>query len=224
MTDFDRGPDWVPLVFWDGDLPFVGWQKKGMLRAVLGIEFSGGMKAWTPKKDGAGYKERKVQASAATPRISATQGAKKVSNAADLPRSRNFPKLKALAESGDVAVQFLLGVSYDRGEGVDQNYQEAVRWWRKAAERGHGEAQLNLSWMYEAGHGTEQDYAQAVAWCEKAAAQGNAIAQCNLGWMYEMGRGVKKDSRAAAKLYSSAAQGNKRASELLRRPGWSEER
>lgn len=49
-----------------------------------------------------------------------------------------------LAEAGDVKAQFKLGVMYDRGENVPQNFAEAEKWYRAAAEQGHPEAQLAL--------------------------------------------------------------------------------
>ena len=64
-----------------------------------------------------------------------------------------------LAEAGDAELQFSLGVMYEHGEGVRQDYAEAVRWYRKAAEQGYAEAQNNLGLMYDQGQGVRQDYA-----------------------------------------------------------------
>ena len=47
-----------------------------------------------------------------------------------------------LAEAGDVEAQFKLGVMYDHGENVPQDFAEAMKWYRVAAEQGHAEAQL----------------------------------------------------------------------------------
>ena len=48
------------------------------------------------------------------------------------------------AEQGDADAQYNLGISYDRGEGVPQDYVEAVKWYRKAAEQGDADAQNKL--------------------------------------------------------------------------------
>ena len=40
---------------------------------------------------------------------------------------------KPLAEQGDVDAQYHLGVMYDNGDGVSQDYKEAVRWYTLAA-------------------------------------------------------------------------------------------
>ncbi len=38
------------------------------------------------------------------------------------------------AEQGNAAVQFNLGVMYENGQGVRQDYVQAVQWYRKASE------------------------------------------------------------------------------------------
>ena len=43
---------------------------------------------------------------------------------------------RPLAEQGDAAAQAALGVIYHYGQGVPQDYAEAVRWYRKAAAQG----------------------------------------------------------------------------------------
>ena len=85
-----------------------------------------------------------------------------------------------LAEAGDVELQFSLGVMYEHGEGVRQDYAEAVRWYRKAAEQEYAEAQNNLGVMYAEGRGVRQDYAEAVRWYRKAAEQEDAESQNKL--------------------------------------------
>ncbi len=42
---------------------------------------------------------------------------------------------------------------YDEGLGVTQDYAEAMKWYRKAAEQGHAGAQHNLGFMYTEGQG-----------------------------------------------------------------------
>ena len=66
---------------------------------------------------------------------------------------------------------------YDNGEGLEQHFKEAVKWYQKAADQGDAEAQMNLGLMYENGEGVEQDDKEAVKWYQKAADQGDALAQ-----------------------------------------------
>jgi TPR repeat protein len=42
-----------------------------------------------------------------------------------------------LADQGDADAQFNLGVMYDRGDGIPQDYAEAAKWHRLAAEQGN---------------------------------------------------------------------------------------
>ena len=94
---------------------------------------------------------------------------------------------------------------YDRGQGVPQNYAEAVKWYRKAADQGEALAQSTLGFMYAKGQGVPQNYAEAVRWFRKAADQGNARAQRNLGFMYANGQGVPRDYVQAHKWSNLAA-------------------
>jgi TPR repeat protein len=62
---------------------------------------------------------------------------------------------------------------YEHGDGVAQNYAEAVKWYRLAADQGDADAQFFLGTMYEQGHGVPQDYVQAHMWYNLAGAQGH---------------------------------------------------
>ncbi len=78
-----------------------------------------------------------------------------------------------LAEQGYPLAQATLGLMYAEGEGVAQDYQEAVRWSRLAAEQGHASGQFSLGAMYIAGQGVPKDYVLAHMWVNLAAGQGN---------------------------------------------------
>ena len=71
---------------------------------------------------------------------------------------------------------------YCKGNECDDNsaYEEAVSWYRKAAELGHAEAQYRMGKSYYEGKGAERDYAEAEKWYRKAAEQGSAVAQAAL--------------------------------------------
>jgi hypothetical protein len=74
--------------------------------------------------------------------------------------------------------------------GVPQDYAEAARWYRKAADQGNAHGQNYLGELYINGLGVPQDYAEAARWFRKAADQGLALAQHNLGRMYDESKGV----------------------------------
>ncbi len=109
----------------------------------------------------------------------------------------------------DAREQYNLGVAYCSGKEVPQDYQEAVKWFRLAAEQGLNQAQLALGVCYETGEGVNKDYKEAARLYTLAAKQGNVSAQIKLGCCYETGAGVNKDHKEAARLYTLAAkQGN----------------
>ena len=125
---------------------------------------------------------------------------------------RYLPVFQELSNKGYAEAQYYLGYCYYNGKGVTQDYTEAVKWYRKAAEQGNATAQCNLGYCYYSGEGVTQDYAEAVKWFRKAAEQGNAQAQCNLGYCYKYGEGVTQDYTEAVKWYRKAAeQGNAKA-------------
>ena len=111
-----------------------------------------------------------------------------------------------LAELGDHAAQFNLGLMYRHGLGVSQDYAKAVLWYRLAAVQGNAKAQTNLGSLYEKGQGVAQDYAKAVLWYRLAAVQGNAKGQTNLGALYANGEGVIQDYSMAHMWFNIAAR------------------
>jgi hypothetical protein len=108
--------------------------------------------------------------------------------------------IKPLAEQGLPEAQFNLGLMYENGQGVPQDYAEALKWYRKAAEQGNAKA---VKWYRKA---AEQGNAKAVKWYRKAAEQGNAEAQFNLGLMYDKRQGVPQNYAEAVKWYRKAAE------------------
>lgn len=97
------------------------------------------------------------------------------------------------------------GLAYFYGNGVPQDYTQAVKLFRKAAYQGHVNAQYNLGYAYYYGQGVQQDYNEAVKWFRKAAVQGDSCAQISLGHVYFSGTAVQQDYTEAVKWYRKAA-------------------
>lgn len=110
------------------------------------------------------------------------------------------------AKDGDAEAQHDLARCYYHGYGITQNYEEAVKWWRLAAEQGYAEAQFNLGVSYAFGEGVRQDYEEAVKRWRLAAEQGNAKAQYNLGLSYAQGKGVTQSYKESVKWFRLAAK------------------
>ena len=90
---------------------------------------------------------------------------------------------------------------YDR-----KDYEQAIVYFRKAAERGNEFAEYKLGECYEHGQGVVKDFAEAVKWYRRAAERGNEFAEYKLGECYESGVGVTKDLTEAVKWYLKAAK------------------
>jgi uncharacterized protein len=106
--------------------------------------------------------------------------------------------LLAKAQRGDRGAQFWLGAAYEGGWFGKPDFQEALKWLRKAAAHGDPDAQASLGQMYEEGEGIQQNYKQAAKWYRKAAEHvpdlgGAGQGRNNLGLLYLDGRGVPKD-------------------------------
>ena len=133
-------------------------------------------------------------ASAEQPRNDVTDG----------PDESAAERYTSAAEQGDPHAQNALGLAYQAGQGVDQDYGEALAWFRRAAEQGHAEAQWRLCEAYADGLGVERDRAEAKAWCLPAAEAGHVWAQERLGQLYD--RGSPPDYPQALEWYRRASE------------------
>jgi len=97
------------------------------------------------------------------------------------------------ANAGDPLAQYEMAVRYADGEGVPQNYQDAMAWFAKAAANGNEKAQCKLGLGYIKGIGVPHDEREAVIWFKRAANRGDIRAQSALSDVYLSGRGVPRD-------------------------------
>jgi uncharacterized protein len=82
------------------------------------------------------------------------------------------------AAQGDADAQYQLGLWYMVGEEpLTQNYEEAVKWFRRSANQGLAGSQFKLATIYWAGKGVKRDAFQAHMWANLAAAQGAKMAE-----------------------------------------------
>lgn len=108
-----------------------------------------------------------------------------------------------LAQQGDSEAQNQLGMDYLLGiNGQSKNSQQAVYWFRKAAERNLDVAQLNLGIQYHLGNGVPKNEQESIKWVHQAASQGLIPAQTRLGAFY----GIKKNYQESFKWFNLAAQ------------------
>ena len=130
-----------------------------------------------------------------------------------------LPKTKLLPHSGicNRHAQFQIAWDYNAGEGVDQDYKQAMYWYLKAAAQESVGAYVNIGYMYKHGQGVEKDYQAAFEWFTKAAECDNATAWYNLAIMYHYGEGRPVDLRQALDLYRKAqSSGTRDVSQKIR--------
>jgi hypothetical protein len=109
--------------------------------------------------------------------------------------------LTASAENGDAAAQLKLGMRYYEGEGrrYPHDYEEALKWFHRAADQGNAEAQARIGMIYHFGRGVPRDDAEAARWYLLAANGGYGWAQLQLSDMYRRGAGVPRDDQESRK-------------------------
>jgi hypothetical protein len=110
-----------------------------------------------------------------------------------------------LAEAGDPAAAFSLGVLYDIGQGVPADPATAFYWYRRAADAGHSAAEFNVAVMEDSGQIGPRNITEAAVWYGRAAARGNHRAEYNLGLLYAAGDGVPRNPDLALAWYRAAA-------------------
>jgi TPR repeat protein len=84
-----------------------------------------------------------------------------------------FAVLLRAAETGCVRAQFLVGLAYHTGRGVELDYDRAASWYRRAACCADPDAIANLGLMAAAGQGAPADEIDAFTWLESAVALGH---------------------------------------------------
>ena len=118
--------------------------------------------------------------------------------------------MRRAAEKGVPEAQFWIGVGYDQNQwfGITDK-QEALKWFKQAAEHGYVDAEVELGRCYEDGDGVEQNYTLAADWYRRAAEHvpdlgGAGQGRNYLGNLYMAGLGVPKDYVQAYKWFSLA--------------------
>ncbi len=129
----------------------------------------------------------------------------------------DIKELTKAAKKGDPAAQCKMGDYFFNGEGGEEDYAQALEWYKKAAAQDYAEAIFHLAVCYEEGYGVEVDEEIGVKYEKRAAELGNADAQFYLGNTYDSGfGGEEKDENKAAEWYRKAAeQGHDEAQNAL---------
>ena len=121
-----------------------------------------------------------------------------------------YPKalklLLPLAKKGYAKAQLYIGDCYANGNGVIMDSEEAVKWYRAAADQELAEAQHRLFVCYRDGVGVKRDSKTAAKFCRKAAEAEHDEAMFDMGMLYANGKGVEENAKSAFKWFRKGAE------------------
>lgn len=89
--------------------------------------------------------------------------------------------LKRWHKSGNVEATYMLGVKAYKGDGIEQDFAKAAKYFRQASIKGYARASFSLGLQYRNGKGVDQSDETAMVLFRKAALKGLPIAKQYLG-------------------------------------------
>jgi localization factor PodJL len=138
---------------------------------------------------------------------SAVSGAGESTSRQSLPPALIGPlSLRLAAANGDASAEFQVGSRFADGKGIKQDFDAALKWYRRSAGRGFALAQYRLGTLYERGLGVAKDSHRARVWYERAARQDNIKAMHNLAVLAAGSGSGKPDYDTAARWFAEAAE------------------
>jgi clan AA aspartic protease (TIGR02281 family) len=126
-------------------------------------------------------------------------------------RAAEIERLKPVAENGQAAAQYQLGLLYADGKDLP----EAAHYYKLAAEQDHHEAQARLALLNCNGTGVPKNAEECVRLLKLAAEAGVTLAEVNLAARYLTGDGVSTNHHEAVRLARSAADKGDPTGQLL---------
>ncbi|WP_291685800.1 hypothetical protein [Bradyrhizobium sp.] len=122
-----------------------------------------------------------------------------------LPDGIGGPVLRAAALKGDPAAAYEVGLRFAEGKGLPPNYDEAAKWYDRAAQAGVVPAIFRLGTFYEKGLSVKKDADIARRYYLQAAERGNAKAMHNLAVLDADGGGKGANYKSASQWFRKAA-------------------
>jgi localization factor PodJL len=122
-----------------------------------------------------------------------------------LPDAIGGPVLRAAALKGDPNAAYEIGVRFAEGKGVAANYDEAAKWYDRAAQAGVVPAIFRLGTLYEKGLSVKKDVDIARRYYMQAAERGSAKAMHNLAVLDADGGGKGANYKSASQWFRKAA-------------------
>lgn len=118
-----------------------------------------------------------------------------------------YLQLLPLAHKGNAQAQYYIALMADNGVGpVQRSKEDAIGWYRKAANQNHAEAQFALSNAYALGRGVPMNPTEMFNWLGKAAENGYMPAMVAMAAVLDRGFGLPQDVAAATSWIKRAAE------------------
>ncbi|KAI8821915.1 hypothetical protein BJ741DRAFT_672548 [Chytriomyces cf. hyalinus JEL632] len=99
-----------------------------------------------------------------------------------------------------------LGFKYANGTGVEQDYTQAIEFYKRAAKQNHAPAKSNLGYLLGEGQGCVKDSVRAADLYQQAAALGDGNGAYNCGVVFQCGNGVAINLFKAIDYYRMAVR------------------
>ncbi len=144
-----------------------------------------------PPSQSQGLESRKVKPVRQLPRNAHMEQARQLLRNADYQNAQ--PALMRLAQEGHGEAMFFLALMYERGNGVAQNPQEAVRWYVRSALCGWSDSMFNLGQKFYKGEVVQPDQSKAADLFFLVATTGDPDGQWAFGVLVAAGEGRPQD-------------------------------
>ncbi len=123
-----------------------------------------------------------------------------------IPEAIGSAALRTAANKGDPGAAFEIGIRYAEGKGVPTNYEEAAKWYERAAQGGIVQATFRIGALHEKGLGTKKDIDVARRYYMQAAERGSAKAMHNLAVLDADGGSSGPNYKGATQWFRKAAE------------------
>ena len=124
--------------------------------------------------------------------------------------ARGAQLLEAICAGGYALACFQLGLNYELGRNVSQDFTRALVLYHHACEAAREAHEMSachyLGSAYDEGRGVTEDAASAAQLYDRACRGADASGCNSLGYFYERGRAVALDASRAAQLYERACE------------------
>ena len=110
------------------------------------------------------------------------------------------------SEKGNCVSSYILGLLYESGHGVEQDFKRAKYYFKKSALRGNSNGFYRIGLDFYLGHATSHNYSKAFKYFQKAEKMGSSRGMGGIGLCYLNGEGVKQDYTKAFEYYQKSSE------------------